>query len=66
MDDDFVELEECFVVAISLPPESAELGVSITDGNDMALCCIQDNDRKSSCVYNTVIEGCEHRKPETA
>ena len=48
MDDDFVELEECFMVAISLPPESAQLDISITDGEDeMALCCIQDNDRES-------------------
>ena len=45
IDDDFAELEECFVVAISLPPESAELSVSITDNG--TLCCIQDNDRES-------------------
>ena len=46
-DDDFVELEECFVVSIFLPPPSAELAVSITNGQESALCCIQDNDGKS-------------------
>ena len=46
IEDDFVELEECFVVSISLPPASAELAVSIIDGQESALCCIVDDDRE--------------------
>ena len=34
------------MVAISLPSESAQLEVFITDGKESALCCIIDNDRK--------------------
>lgn len=45
VDDDFVELEECFAVSISL--NEAGLMVSIADGADMALCCIQDDDSES-------------------
>ena len=45
VDDIFVEVEECFAVAISL--NVTDLMVSIADGTDMALCCIQDNDSES-------------------
>ena len=44
LDDDSVELEECFIIAISLPPLSDDLVVSITDEEDTTLCCIQDDD----------------------
>ncbi len=46
MEDDLVEEEECFMVDISLPASSADLGVSIADGQATALCCIQDDDRE--------------------
>ena len=41
-----MELEECFMIAISLPPLSADLAVSITDEEDTTFCCIQDDDRE--------------------
>ena len=47
VDDDIVEHEECFDVAITLPRDSADLGVVIADSEDMSKCCIQDDDRES-------------------
>ena len=48
VDDEFVEYEECFAVAISLPsPDTDDLLVSIADGNDTVTCCIEDDDSKS-------------------
>ena len=42
--DEFVELTECFGVSISVADNS--LMVSIAGGQDTALYCIQDDDRK--------------------
>ena len=42
--DDYVELEECFAVSISL--NDTGLMVSIEDGEDTSVCCIVDDDRK--------------------
>ncbi len=47
LDDDIVEEEECFVLSISLPLESANLAVSIVDAQKSVLYCIEDNDRES-------------------
>ena len=46
VNDEFVELEECFGVSISLGNDTADLMLSIADGQASALCCIEDNDRK--------------------
>ena len=45
--DDLVEDEECFEVAISLPNAVSGLMVEIESGNDTATVCIQDDDSKS-------------------
>lgn len=45
INDDFVEVEECFTVSISLPsPETDDLMVSIAEGEEEATCCIVDDD----------------------
>ena len=44
VNDEFVELEECFNVSISLGNDTADLMVSIAQ--DSTRFCIQDNDRK--------------------
>ena len=46
VNDTFVELEECFNVSINLGSDTTNLMLSIADGQDSTLCCIQDNDRK--------------------
>ena len=55
-----MELEECFMVSISLPPPSAELAVSIIDGEESALCCIQDDDRE--CLLGLPVQYSLERK----
>ena len=46
VNDEFVELEECFGVLISIGNDTADLMLSIADDQDSTLFCIQDNDRK--------------------
>ena len=45
--DEFLEYEECFVTAISLPDSvSGSLMVEIAGGKDTALVCIENDDSK--------------------
>ena len=53
--DEFLEYEECFVTAISLPNSvSDSLMVEIAGGKDTALVCIENDDSK---LYYYMLSG---------